>query len=85
MDPEGELVKSLMEVYRKHTGDQESQPVVMAGGTYARACKNAVAFGISMPGQEYPAHEKEEYVDLDHLVLCAKIFADAIVKLSKIG
>ncbi|MBQ9708509.1 MAG: Sapep family Mn(2+)-dependent dipeptidase, partial [Firmicutes bacterium] len=34
------LVATLMEVYREHTGDYEAEPVIIGGGTYARAMDN---------------------------------------------
>ena len=76
------LVKTLMNVYRNHTGDTESDAIIIGGGTYARAASNLVAFGANYPGEEEMAHKKNEYVEIDRLVLTAKIFADAIYELS---
>ena len=36
------LIVTLMDVYRKHTGDTESRPLVIGGGTYARSMENAL-------------------------------------------
>lgn len=34
------LIKTLMDIYEAHTGDTESKPLVIGGGTYARAIPN---------------------------------------------
>lgn len=39
-----ELVTSLMEVYKKHTGDMNSRPLVIGGGTYARVSQKYCSF-----------------------------------------
>lgn len=78
------LITSLMEVYRKHTGDEESKPIVIGGGTYARAAANIVAFGPSMPDDPDIAHQKNEFIEIDQLVLIAKIYADAIKRLASL-
>jgi succinyl-diaminopimelate desuccinylase len=80
--PEDEMIKTLMEVYQKHTGDYESKPLVIGGGTYARSTKNIVAFGGAFPGDEDRMHQRDERIDLDKFVLMAKIYADAIYKLT---
>jgi succinyl-diaminopimelate desuccinylase len=72
------LVRSLTEVYRKHSGDSESEPLVIGGGTYARMVKNTVAFGAAFPGEPETAHQKNEYISIDNLIKIAKIYADAI-------
>ncbi|MBR0598052.1 dipeptidase PepV [Sinanaerobacter chloroacetimidivorans] len=77
------MVCSLMDVYRKHSGDIDCKPMVIGGGTYARAVKNTVAFGASFPGDPELAHQKNEYISVENLVKCAKIFADAIFELAE--
>lgn len=79
---EDERIKTLMEIYQKHTGDRESQPIVIGGGTYARSVKSGVAFGANFPGEKEVAHQKNEFISVDSLVLAAKIYADAIFQLS---
>jgi len=77
------LITTLMNVYRKHTGDNESQPIVIGGGTYARAVENAVAFGGLFPEQEDVTHKKDEYIDIDNMILMSKIYAEAIYELTE--
>ncbi len=79
---EDEKIKTLMEIYQKHTGDLESKPIVIGGGTYARAVKSGVAFGANFPKEQEVAHQKNEYISVDNMVLAAKIYADAIFQLS---
>ena len=68
----------LMEIYRKHTGDRETQPLIIGGGTYARQMENAVAFGAMYPGDEDRMHSADEYIAVDRLVQTAKIYAETI-------
>ena len=77
------LVKKLMKVYQEFTGDYESNPLAIGGGTYARALKNAVAFGALFPGQPDLAHQKNEYISIEHLMKITKIFAKALYELAK--
>lgn len=82
MPKDGEMIMTLMEVYKKHTGDLESQPMVIGGGTYARAVANSVAFGANFPGEPELAHQKNEYMTIESLIKCTKIYADAIYQLA---
>lgn len=77
------LVEKLMKVYREQTGDVESQPITIGGGTYARAMENAVAFGPVFPGQKEVAHQKDEFISIDHLMKITKIYAQALYELAK--
>lgn len=77
------LVEKLMNVYREQTGDVDSKPITIGGGTYARAMNNAVAFGPMFPGQKDVAHQKDEYISIDHLMRITKIYAQALYELAK--
>lgn len=81
---EDPMIVALMEIYREHTGDLDSQPLIIGGGTYARATKNVVAFGATFPGEEEIAHQKNEFVDIESLVKSSKIYADAIYRLANV-
>ncbi|MER1987631.1 MAG: dipeptidase PepV [Solibacillus sp.] len=76
-----ELVKTLLDVYRAHTGDM-SAPLSTGGGTYARVMKKGVAFGMLYPGEADVAHQADEFVVVENLVKAAAIYAEAIVKLA---
>ncbi|MDR3296457.1 MAG: dipeptidase PepV [Clostridiales Family XIII bacterium] len=77
------LIETLMRVYQEHTGDRSGKPLVIGGGTYARAAKNIVAFGGRFPGEPELAHQKDEFICVDSLIRMTKIYADAIYALAK--
>jgi dipeptidase D len=64
---EGNLVPTLIEIYRKHTKDMVAKPVSIRGGTYARLFEGAVSFGPSMPKKEYRGHAPDEYIEIEIL------------------
>lgn len=76
------MIKILQKVYEDVTGEK-AELIAIPGGTYARAIKNAVAFGPLFPGAEETAHEKDEYIKVDDLIKNTKIFAEAIYELVK--
>jgi len=77
-------VKSLMEAYQESTGDYETQPWVIGGGTYAKGISNTVAFGCAFPGKDYRIHNVNEYVQVDELLKQAEIYVAAILKLMNV-
>ncbi|MBN1195323.1 MAG: dipeptidase PepV [Methanomicrobiaceae archaeon] len=79
---DSELIQILTAVYREATGD-ETPPVAIGGGTYARKLQNTVAFGPYRPGTNPPIHRRDEYVGCDELIAMAKIYARAIYALAK--
>ena len=76
------MIKILQKVYEDITG-QKADLISIPGGTYARAIKNAVAFGPLFPGREDTAHQKDEYIAIDDLMKCTNIFAEVIYELVK--
>ncbi len=44
---------------------------------------NMVAFGPLFPGEPDVIHKKDEYIELENLVLNAKIYGHAIYELAK--
>ena len=79
---DSEIVQTLLSVYREHTGDEKSQPLVIGGGTYAREMENAIAYGALYPGDPDVMHEADEFIRIDRLILTSKIYADAIYRLT---
>lgn len=73
-----ERIKKMVSIYRKYTGDQETQPLVIGGGTYARQFDNAVAFGAMHPGDPDTMHGADEFVLIDRLMQNAAIYAETI-------
>lgn len=76
------MVKVLQKVYTDVTG-QTAELISIKGGTYARAIKNAVAFGPLFPGREETAHQRDEYIEVNDLIMSTKIYAEAIYELVK--
>ena len=78
------LVSTLLQVYRDETGD-ETAPLTMGGGTYARAMQKGIAFGPGFrdadPSDGGP-HEKDECWPVEHLIRATKIYARALARLA---
>ena len=81
--PDSPMVKTFMEIYQENTGDMESGPITIGGGTYARAMKNCLAFGALFPGDPDLMHQRDERLAIDRLELMTKIYADAIYRLTQ--
>ena len=77
------LIETLMSAYKEFTGDLVGKPIVIGGGTYARAVPNTVAFGPVMPGREDICHQPNEYIHAEDLYMSIKIFARALRELAK--
>lgn len=83
-DADSNLIKTLMDVYREETGDMDSEPIVSAGGTYARACPNVVAFGGLFPGDPDIMHQKNEKIAIDRFNKMTDIYAKALYRLTQV-
>ncbi len=79
---DSELVTTLMDVYRRYF-NRDDQPLVIGGGTYARAVNNIVAFGPGLPDREDVAHSKNEYIETDHLMNMTAAYAETVYRLSR--
>ena len=79
--PESTLVQSLLKAYQEVTGDMETQPMTIGGGTYAKGIHNTIAFGCAFPGRDYRIHNTNEFVTVDELLLQAEIYVQAILNL----
>lgn len=83
MDKDGKVIQAMMNVYREITGD-DSEPLVIGGGTYARAMPGIVAFGPMQPGRETTEHQKDEYMLLEDLYQAREIYRLTIEKLANL-
>jgi succinyl-diaminopimelate desuccinylase len=63
------------------TGDTESQPLVIGGGTYAKEIDNTIAFGCAFPGKDYKIHNANEWCPVDDLLKQVEIYVAGIEKL----
>ena len=79
---DAEPVKTLLKVYRGHTGDM-TKPHTMGGRTYATTvAPNGVAFGAGMKGDPDVAHRPDEKFSIERLLFCANVYADALYQLA---
>ncbi|MFD3155756.1 dipeptidase PepV [Haloimpatiens sp. FM7330] len=81
-EPEHPLIKSLQKVYKEQTGE-EAKLLSIGGGTYAKEMPNIVAFGPIFPGKPDLDHQPNEYIEIEDLILNAKIYGHAIYELAK--
>ena len=77
-----ELIKILQKVYVEQT-HLDATPIAIGGGTYAKEMPNIVAFGPIFPGKPDLDHQVNEYIEVEDLVMNAKIYAHAIYELAK--
>lgn len=75
------LVQALSRVYQRRTG-QEARCIAIGGGTYARALKTGVAFGVNRPGAPEYAHNTDERMSMDELMEDVHMFADVYKELA---
>lgn len=90
VDPKSKLVTTLESVYREYTKDEFTPPMTMGGGTYARKLPNFVAYGPEFPNTVHDtdmeigaAHQKDEAVKVDDLMMAIAIYAGALEALAK--
>ena len=76
------LVKTLVDIFNKKT-NQNLDAIAIGGGTYARAFKNFISYGLTFPGDKDMCHQVDEFIEVDKLILASKIYAEAIYELAK--
>lgn len=81
VDPNSQLVQTLMNAYRSITGDSVSQPFTIGGGTYAKYIHQAVAFGPQFPNTEDVCHIANEYITMEDFIKSIAIYTKAIYDL----
>lgn len=74
------LVQTLLGAYSEVTG-REAYPIAIGGGTYVHDIDGGVAFGTVYPEQDCRIHSPDEFIRVKDLILNAKIFACALLKL----
>ncbi len=78
------LVTKLWQAYQKVTGDLESKPFAMGGGTYAKGIHNCIAFGGGFPNRENThAHDCNEFTSIESLLKQTEIYIEALQSLLK--
>lgn len=83
-NPNSTLIQTLNDAYNEANNDNK-KPTTTTGGTYAHVCHTIVPYGPSFPGQIGIAHQPNEWIDIDDLIKCAKIYAYALYKLNQIN
>jgi len=81
------VVQMLQKVYAEVTGDTESQPFSMGGGTYSRVIPNAITFGPGLKGfgQTFlpeghgGAHGPDEVQSIEAMIKAFRIYALAFM------
>ena len=81
IDPEVDFVKTLMAAYKEYSGDKDSEPIVIGGGTYAKHFNRVLAFGALFPWEEDRMHMTDERISLDSYSRMANIFAATVYNL----
>ncbi|WEV60101.1 dipeptidase PepV [Streptococcaceae bacterium ESL0729] len=76
------LVKTLLDVYEKHTGEKGYEQII-GGGTFGRLLDRGVAFGAQFPGYTDTMHQANEFMPVDYIERAAAIYAEAIYELIK--
>lgn len=74
------LVKQLCNIFNEYN-NSNLEPIAIGGGTYARAFDNCISFGPQMPGDKDMCHQTDEFISIDNLIFCTKVYAEAILKL----
>lgn len=81
IDPDCELVKTLLAIYSEATG-KKAKPLSIGGGTYARSFQNAVAFGAEPENEPSQAHMPDESCTPESIRFDTRVIAEAIRRLA---
>ncbi len=76
-------VTTLLNAYKKYTGDVDAKAFTIGGGTYAQSLTKGVAFGAMFKDSEETEHMPDEYMKIDDILKAAAIYAEAIWELCK--
>lgn len=79
---DSKLIKTITGVYSEFYND-DSEAIAIGGGTYAKHLDNIVAFGPCIPGEDYVEHTNHEFIEIEHLITLAKVYANAMEQLTK--
>lgn len=81
-DPKAKIVRRLMDIYARATGEKNPKPAISGGGTYAKRLPNAIAFGMWFPGKPYPGHDVDEKISIDDLHRGARVLVHALTDIA---
>ncbi len=77
---DSEFVKILLDSYEHYSG-RKGEALSTGGGTYVHELERGVAFGCMMPDVDNHMHGDDEFMVIDTLMMSAKIFADAVIRI----
>ncbi len=77
---DSDFVKILLDSYEHYSGCR-GEALSTGGGTYVHELERGVAFGCMMPGVDNHMHGDDEFIEIDTLIMSAKIFADAVIRI----
>ncbi len=77
---DSEFISSMIETYREVTGDNEAEPMISGGATYARAFENCVAFGPNFQHIPSSEHMPNEGIKVEQLNQVLEIYYRFIKK-----
>ena len=77
---DSEFVKILLGSYERYSGIK-GKPLSTGGGTYVHNLERGVAFGCMTPDVDNHMHGDDEFMVVDTLMMSAKIFADAMIRI----
>lgn len=80
LDRKGPVMHCLLSAYREETGD-DTEPLIIGGGTYARAMDNIIAFGPNFPNHENREHKEDEYILKEDFFALREIYRKALLGL----
>ena len=76
--------QALLTAYREYSNDM-SAPLVIGGGTYAKAVPGFFAFGPEFSDTPHLCHQANEYISCSDFLDAAKIYARAIYNLANLN
>ncbi len=82
VEPEGPLVRTLLDVWQEVTGEP-GVPVAIGGGTQARLFPDGVDFGPALTMEGYRGHGPDEYITVDEMHRNAELTIAAVWELSR--
>ena len=80
LEKKHKLVKQLCDIFNDYN-NSNLEPMAIGGGTYARAFDNCISFGPQMPDAKDMCHQTDEFISIDNLIFCTKVYSEAILKL----
>ncbi|GIV09786.1 MAG: dipeptidase PepV [Fimbriimonadales bacterium] len=81
--PDTPFLQAILHTYREETGDHESQPTTMGGGTYARTMPNLVAIGAAFEG-DGEAHQADERISIASMKTLVRCYARIFERLANL-